>query len=135
MRTIHVHGSAESDLIDIRRYSFEQWGELQADKYLDELDSGIRKLANIPEIGMKRDYVRVGSPDPSLALCGKSSSRHANECIQPYCPAGIFAPYSIRRSRSAIIRGGASCGGINIEGTVPPGSKAELTSAPWLNNR
>lgn len=51
MRTIHVHGSAESDLIDIWRYSFEQWGELQADKYLDELDS---------EIGMKRDYVRVG---------------------------------------------------------------------------
>ncbi len=34
MRTIHVHGSAESDLIDVWRYSFEQWGELQADKSL-----------------------------------------------------------------------------------------------------
>lgn len=60
MRTIHVHGSAESDLIDVWRYSFEQWGELQADKYLDELDSGIRKLADNPEIGMTRDYVRDG---------------------------------------------------------------------------
>jgi len=54
MRTIHVHGSAESDLIDVWRYSFEQWGELQADKYLDELDSGIRKLAINPESGMWR---------------------------------------------------------------------------------
>jgi len=60
MRTIHVHGSAESDLIDVWRYSLEQWGELQADKYLDELDTGIRKLGNNPEIGMKRDYVRDG---------------------------------------------------------------------------
>jgi toxin ParE1/3/4 len=58
--TIHVHGSAESDLIDVWRYSFEQWGELQADKYLDELDSSIRKLANNPEIGVKRDHVRDG---------------------------------------------------------------------------
>ena len=60
MRTIHVHGSAESDLIDIWRYSFGQRGELRADKYLDELDSGIRRLADNPEIGMKRDYVRDG---------------------------------------------------------------------------
>lgn len=60
MRTIHVHGLAESDLIDIWRYSFEQWGELQADKYLDELDSAIRKLADNPETGVKRDYVREG---------------------------------------------------------------------------
>ncbi|MGC8518583.1 MAG: type II toxin-antitoxin system RelE/ParE family toxin [Steroidobacteraceae bacterium] len=60
MRTIHVYGSAERDLIDVWRYSFQQWGELQADKYLDELDSGIRKLADHPEIGVKRDYVREG---------------------------------------------------------------------------
>ena len=60
MRTIHVHGWAESDLIDVWRYSFEQWGEAQADNYLDELDSGIRKLADDPEIGAKRDYAPEG---------------------------------------------------------------------------
>ena len=60
MRTIHVHGSAETDLIDVWRYSFEQWDELHADKYLDELDSGISKLADYPEIGAKRDHVRDG---------------------------------------------------------------------------
>ena len=31
-----------------------------ADKYLDELDSGIRKLADNPEIGVTRDHVRDG---------------------------------------------------------------------------
>ena len=51
MRKIHVHGSAESDLIDVWRYSFEQSGEAQAGKCLDEFDSGIRKLADHPEIG------------------------------------------------------------------------------------
>jgi toxin ParE1/3/4 len=60
MRKIHVHALAESDLVDIWRYSFEEWGEVQADKYLDQLDSGIRKLADNPELGMRRDYVRDG---------------------------------------------------------------------------
>jgi toxin ParE1/3/4 len=59
-RKIHVHESAERDLIGIWRYSFEEWGEVQADKYLDELDRGIMKLADNPKIGMKRDYVRDG---------------------------------------------------------------------------
>jgi toxin ParE1/3/4 len=60
IRRIHVHQSAESDLVGIWQYSFEQWGELQADKYLDELNGGIRKLADNPEIGLKRDFVRDG---------------------------------------------------------------------------
>lgn len=59
-RKIHVHGSAESDLIDVWRYSCEQSGEAQASKCLDELGSGIRKLADHPEIGVRRDYVREG---------------------------------------------------------------------------
>ena len=44
MRKIHVHALAESDLIDIWQYSFGERGEIQADKYLDKLDNGIRKL-------------------------------------------------------------------------------------------
>jgi toxin ParE1/3/4 len=51
MRKIHVHALAESDLIGIWQYSFEE---------LDELDSAIRKLADNPERGMRRDYVREG---------------------------------------------------------------------------
>ena len=60
MRKIHVHALAESDLIGIWQSSIGEWGETQADKYLDQLDSGIRKLADNPELGARRDYVRDG---------------------------------------------------------------------------
>jgi toxin ParE1/3/4 len=58
MLKIRVSALAESDLIGIWQYSFEESGETQADKYLEQLDSGIRKLAHNPELGMKRYYVR-----------------------------------------------------------------------------
>lgn len=60
MRTIRKHALAESDLIDIWRYSFQRWGAAQADKYLDELGDGIQELARNPELGARRDYVREG---------------------------------------------------------------------------
>lgn len=60
MRRTRKHALAESDLIGIWQYSFEQWDAVQADKYLDELDSGIRQLADNPEMGAERDYVREG---------------------------------------------------------------------------
>jgi toxin ParE1/3/4 len=60
MRKIRLHASAESDLIEIWEYSFEQWDDVQADKYLDELNAGINSLAANPELGVKRDYVREG---------------------------------------------------------------------------
>jgi toxin ParE1/3/4 len=60
MRKIHVHALAEYDLIGIWQYSFEEWGADQADKYLDELDSSIKLLADNPDLGIKRDYVSEG---------------------------------------------------------------------------
>lgn len=60
MRKIHKHALAESDLIGIWEYSFAQWDATQADKYLDDLDTGISLLADNPELGAKRDYVREG---------------------------------------------------------------------------
>lgn len=60
MRKIHKHKLAESDLIDIWQYSFEEWGQTQADKYLDELDENIQLLAKQPELGSSRDYVKEG---------------------------------------------------------------------------
>jgi toxin ParE1/3/4 len=80
MRKIHVHALAESDLIDIWRYSFEEWGEAQADKYLDELDGGIYSLADNPEIGIKRDYLRDGY---RVLFVGS----HAEPLIPPNFPA------------------------------------------------
>ena len=59
-RTILKSALAESDLIGIWEYSFEQWDAVQADKYLDELNNGIQLLADNPELGANRDYVREG---------------------------------------------------------------------------
>ena len=49
---------AETDLEDIWLYSFENWGEAQADKYYDVLIEGIKELADNPQMGKSRNYVR-----------------------------------------------------------------------------
>jgi toxin ParE1/3/4 len=41
-------------------YSFEEWDDVQADKYLDELNAAINSLAANPNLGVKRDNVREG---------------------------------------------------------------------------
>jgi toxin ParE1/3/4 len=38
MRKIRLKALAESDLLEIWEYSFEQWDNVQADKYLDEIN-------------------------------------------------------------------------------------------------
>jgi toxin ParE1/3/4 len=60
MRKVHINELAESDLIGIWQYSFEEWGAVRADKYLDELDSSIKLLPDNPDLGIKRDYVSDG---------------------------------------------------------------------------
>lgn len=45
---------AEADLIEIYTYSYQQWGESQADKYINVLREGVNKLANSPSLGRKR---------------------------------------------------------------------------------
>lgn len=60
MRKIHKHTLAESDLIGIWEYTFTKWDAVQADKYLDELNRGIQRLADNPEMGSRRDFVREG---------------------------------------------------------------------------
>ncbi len=52
--------AAETDLIGIWVYSFEQWNEEQADRYLAALEHGIGKLADDPEDGKQRDALRMG---------------------------------------------------------------------------
>jgi len=69
-RTIHISAEAERDLIEIRQFGLKQWDAGRADKYLDELDDGIQLLADNPELGSGRDYVRAGYRVLSL-------SRHA----------------------------------------------------------
>lgn len=60
IRTLLISKRAENDVREIWRWSFEQFGEAQADRYLDELDSGIKACGSDPEDGKQRDNVRPG---------------------------------------------------------------------------
>lgn len=60
MRDIVKRPGARDDLIAIWRYSFEEWGEAQADRYLAEIEAGIRRLQQHPELGKNRDDIRRG---------------------------------------------------------------------------
>lgn len=60
MRKLHHQKKAKEDLEKIWTYSFKEHGEHQADKYFDELISGMKVIQNNPEIGMPCDYIRLG---------------------------------------------------------------------------
>lgn len=51
---------AETDLENIWLYSFETWGESQADRYYDKLIAGIDSLLANPLSGQERDSIRKG---------------------------------------------------------------------------
>jgi toxin ParE1/3/4 len=60
MQKILLSPLAERDLIGIWQYSLAQWGEAQADRYLDELEEGFHRLARNPELGASRENIRHG---------------------------------------------------------------------------
>jgi toxin ParE1/3/4 len=51
---------AELDLINIWNYTFDRWGETQADEYLQTIQSAIRLLVANPEIGKSREAIQTG---------------------------------------------------------------------------
>ena len=58
MRAILISERAETDLRGIWRWSYDQFGEAQADRYLDELDVGLQKCRAAPEEGRQRHAIR-----------------------------------------------------------------------------
>ncbi|RKT38009.1 type II toxin-antitoxin system RelE/ParE family toxin [Thiocapsa rosea] len=60
MHEIVKRPRAREDLKGIWRYSFTEWGEAQADRYLAEIDAGIARLKEHPELGKSRDDLRAG---------------------------------------------------------------------------
>jgi toxin ParE1/3/4 len=60
MRALVISERAEADLRAIWRWSYEQFGEDQADRYLDQLDDGLREAGAEPGAGRQRDAVRQG---------------------------------------------------------------------------
>ena len=51
---------AEADLLDIWQFTFETWGDQQADRYLFSLNQGLERLTRAPRLGRPRDSIRPG---------------------------------------------------------------------------
>lgn len=51
---------AEADLLSIAEFTIREWGKSQADRYLGELETCCRMLADNPGLGRSCDYVRPG---------------------------------------------------------------------------
>ncbi len=60
MRTIYKQVLAELDIKNIWLYSFDNWGEAQADKYYDDLSKAMGLIAENSNIGIACDYIREG---------------------------------------------------------------------------
>jgi len=59
MPKILIRPRAREDLKAIWRYTLRQWGERQANLYLQQLDHGIRSLADFPDLGVPCDHIRA----------------------------------------------------------------------------
>jgi toxin ParE1/3/4 len=57
---LSITPKAESDLIGIWVYTCEEWGVEQADKYLDQLEEGMKQLINHPSLGANYAHVLSG---------------------------------------------------------------------------
>ncbi|WP_281555906.1 type II toxin-antitoxin system RelE/ParE family toxin [Thalassomonas sp. RHCl1] len=59
MPTFKLTPDAQTDLIEIRRYTLAQWGREQSQKYLFELRQTIQVLSETPTIGKKHPDVGI----------------------------------------------------------------------------
>lgn len=60
MAQFKVSAKANSDLRDIGLYTQNKFGIQQRNKYLDSIVDKFHKLVNKPELGLKRNQLRVG---------------------------------------------------------------------------
>ena len=60
MAKFELTQSADRDLTEIYAYSFHQFGERQADEYLQSLRDCFALLAEMPTLGRSIDYFRTG---------------------------------------------------------------------------
>jgi toxin ParE1/3/4 len=51
---------AESDLMDIARHTLQRWGEDQAIRYINDLETCCRQLVGNPDLGRACDNIRPG---------------------------------------------------------------------------
>lgn len=61
MAKVELSEAADRDLTEIYIYSFQEFGERQADAYLSALDDCISRLAESPALGRSIEHIRPGA--------------------------------------------------------------------------
>lgn len=59
MRRVRLTPAAKGQLKSIWRYTFETWGEDNADAYLTEIEAKLNMLAGNPSLGRSRPDVKI----------------------------------------------------------------------------
>ena len=52
--------AAEDDLTELYAYSFQEYGEAQADAYFESLESSLNRLSENPQLGVTVESLRPG---------------------------------------------------------------------------
>ena len=60
MPSYSLSPEAKNDLLDIRAYTREKWGNQQAQKYIDALEKRCDELARSPHMGRERPEIKPG---------------------------------------------------------------------------
>ena len=60
MSKIRISPKADNDLLEMWLYSFEEWGEAQAEHYYSLIYTGIDRLGDNPRLGKACDFVSQG---------------------------------------------------------------------------
>ncbi len=60
MLEIVIRPRARSDIKKIWRYTYDTWGEKQADVYTDALGQAIEEMTENPEMGNSIEHIRKG---------------------------------------------------------------------------
>ena len=61
MLSIHHSEAAKSDLVDIWIETYRQWGDAQADRYLDDIDHALNGLIANPLMGTDCSDLQQGA--------------------------------------------------------------------------
>lgn len=68
-RNVRFNPEAEDDLVDIFQYTLGKWGEVQADKYMNDILEATDTIARFERIGKERFELELG-------MRGFQSERH-----------------------------------------------------------
>lgn len=60
MAKVSFSHSAKADLLSISAYTLQTWGAVQAERYLNDLETCAKLLAANPSLGRPADWIRPG---------------------------------------------------------------------------